>query len=466
MEQHLGKRQRVDAEGHALQPSYGGYNPMYAPANVPAQQQQPQPQPRMVTHNDLWSTIRTLDEAFVRETLFHAAVGNLSQPQILSKVVEVHDARSRNEAGQMDAHRKADEMRIREENARVDAYRKVEESRLDQSREQVVDFDHHVGHLSAYLENDPVDGKNDEYDMFEENIIPRIMDIRQKASMPSISFVTRYNGLEALRKIAVAVCVNCKGITGGEIASKFIVDHRIETSMLSILKAMTPKERKYLCHFKSDELEWWEKVEALWELGDQKFNGQDLFKRLDEVIEVLKNDVSVSEDEGALQQQQQQQQGALSRTAPPLTGTPVQGPGPMVPNQQLQQLHQFSSPHQQQQQQISPQQQQQLSPAQQQQQQHLQQQRAHQYAQHQAQQQAAQQQAHAQAQAQAQVNAQRQQYQNQVAAQAAQANQAHAAQQPPPGYAGYYGQPGMQQGLPQNMQPYPPMAQNGMPYTQ
>jgi hypothetical protein len=230
-------------------------------------------------------------------------------------------------------------------------------------------------------------------------------------------------------------------------------------SMLSILKAMTSKERKYLCHFKSDDLEWWEKIEALWELGDQKCNGQDLFKRLDEVITLLKNDVSVSEDEGALQQQQ----GALSRTAPPLTGTPIGGPGPMVPNQQ--QPQQFSSPHQQQQQQISPQQQQQLSPAQQQ---HMQQQRAHQYAQHQAQQQLAQQQAHAQAQAQAQAqaNAQRQQYQNQVAAQAAQANQGHASQRPPPGYAGYYGQPGMQQSLPQNMQPYPPMAQNGMPYNQ
>ncbi|KAF2004896.1 hypothetical protein P154DRAFT_571649 [Amniculicola lignicola CBS 123094] len=284
MESHLGKRQRLDSFDGSFGPPLAALQ-QQRPQQAQQQQQQgyqyppsqiQAPQSRSITQDEAWKSILGLDEAYIRETLFHVVVSNTSPAEALGKVVDMHTAKVR-----------------------------AEEDQKRREGERVIDFSHYAVEIANRLENEPIDIKpcRISYEVFSEEIMPPINEIKEQASRPGIAFATRASGLETLRKIGEEICLNISGGLGCEIAGYFSQDDAIiEEAMKSILKAMTPQERRQMCHSKYEDKEWWQMIKELLKMGAE--DREKLFQKLDEILEMLlASDQEASSQRSTLQSQ-------------------------------------------------------------------------------------------------------------------------------------------------------------------
>lgn len=272
MASHLGKRRRIENPGQ-----YVHYPPVGQFVAPPPVYHAP-PQPRSIGVDDLWKTVCSLDETYLRTTLFHMLLGNIGQPEIHTQVMQSHDAR------------------IREEAEKAAAAVRAEQARLKREKTKVVQFKHHVTQIEKWLNDNSVDQRPQSIVWrVHPKILDRIAKIREKACEPTSTFGTRRNALEALRDIADAIWYYQDMDIGYRILMEFIDEDEgvIESAMLMILDVMSDEERKTMCFGEWNGMgEWWRCLEDLQILEATGFAHREprrVFARMEEVIRRVSN---------------------------------------------------------------------------------------------------------------------------------------------------------------------------------
>ncbi|KAK4613883.1 hypothetical protein CLAFUW4_08813 [Fulvia fulva] len=141
------------------------YQPMYG-ASVYFPGQSPP-----IDRGLLWETISTMDADVLRQRIFHATLGNMTFPQLTSRVLDAHSTRLRLKAEAIDNAQKAQEAKERRD------------------RKKVFDFDSHYGQIDDWLSNDPIGRKacRTSYSIYEK-VVARIEKITAKATEPTTNF--------------------------------------------------------------------------------------------------------------------------------------------------------------------------------------------------------------------------------------------------------------------------------------
>jgi hypothetical protein len=276
MESQPSKRQRLDdavqnkdplvAHTSSIQPAPVHYDHSALPS---------------ILTEDLWKTIGTFSERYLREAIFHLLTGRLTKGDIHKQVVNALCESLRAKAEQ--------------------------EARERAQRAQIVTFEDNVEKITFWLDKNCVDqepqpiGEAHHHLTLEpigwgrhHLILDSIQAIKYLASRQNSNFATRKNGLEALRNIADTIWEYRVTEFEKRMIDRFEEDEgATKEAMLTILKVMSPEEQSMMSDIagNSGNETWWEELEDLMRSSEKSRtpDGEQLFGRMGEVVTSVSN---------------------------------------------------------------------------------------------------------------------------------------------------------------------------------